>query len=143
MIIKKQRSDLSYGIIPLKKFEGKWRVLLVHHIAGHWSFPKGHPEEKEAPKQTADRELHEETGLKVVRFLCEDPLEEQYIFSHRKEKIVKTVRYFIAQVDGKEYPQLDEIFGCEWFSFEEAREKISFPNTEALLDQTINQIEEG
>lgn len=143
MIIKKERNDLSYGIVPLKQFEGQWRVLLVHHIAGHWSFPKGHPEEGESPKETANRELHEETGLKVVTFLSEEPLEEKYVFSHQKEKILKTVRYFIAQVDGKEYPQLDELFGCEWFSFDQAREKISFPNTEALLDQTINHIKEG
>ncbi len=143
MIIKKERKDLSYGIIPLKRFEGQWRVLLVHHIAGHWSFPKGHPEEGESPKETASRELHEETGLKVVAFLSEELLEEKYVFSYQKEKILKTVRYFIAQVDGKEYPQLDELFGCEWFSFDEAREKISFPNTEALLDQTINHIKEG
>lgn len=135
MAIRSNRTDLSFGIVPLKKFDGAWRVLLVHHIAGHWSFPKGHPEKDETPEQTAQRELEEETGLHVTQLLQKEPIEEVYTFSHRGEKIFKTVRYFIALVDGKEYPQLDELLGCEWFSFDEAHKKLSFENTRKLLSE--------
>jgi len=135
MTIRSKRTDLSFGIVPLKKFEGAWRVLLVHHIAGHWSFPKGHPEEGETPEQAAQRELKEETGLHVSCMLQKEPIEEIYTFSHRGEKILKTVRYFIALVDGKEYPQLDELLGCEWYSFDEAEKTLSFENTRKLLKE--------
>jgi bis(5'-nucleosidyl)-tetraphosphatase len=135
MSIHSKRTDLSFGIVPFKKFEGSWRVLLVHHIAGHWSFPKGHPEKEEVPVQTAQRELREETGLHVTSLLQKEPIEELYTFSHRGEKIFKTVRYFVALVDGKEYPQLDELLGCEWFSFDDALKILSFENTRKLLIQ--------
>ena len=137
MAIHSKRTDLSYGIVPLKKFEGSWRVLLVHHIAGHWSFPKGHPERGESAEEAAKRELEEETGLHVIKLLQKELLEEVYTFTHRGEKIYKTVRYFIALVDGKEYPQLDELFGCEWYSFDEAEKVLSFENTKKLLRKTF------
>lgn len=130
----KTESDMSYGIVPLQKRDGTWKVLLVHHIAGHWSFPKGHRERGESEIETASRELEEETGLTVEKLLDLPPVEETYIFHHAGRRIEKKVRYFVALVGGKEYPQLDELFGCDWFAFEEAREKLTFSNTRDLLD---------
>lgn len=138
----KTESDISYGIVPLQKRDGVWKVLLVHHIAGHWSFPKGHREAGESEVETASRELEEETGLYVERLLDFPPLEETYVFHHAGKRIEKKVRYFVALVSGKEYPQLDELFGCDWFAFKEAREKLTFSNTRDLLDAVEPQIGE-
>lgn len=136
----KIESDISYGIVPLQKRDGVWKILLVHHIAGHWSFPKGHREEGESEVETASRELEEETGLHVDKLLDFPPLEEAYVFHHAGKRIKKKVRYFIALVSGKEYPQLDELFGCDWFTFEKAREKLTFSNTRDLLDEVEKQM---
>lgn len=134
--------DMSYGVVPLQKRGGVWKILLVHHIAGHWSFPKGHREEGESEVETASRELEEETGLHVENLLDLPPLEETYIFHHAGSRIEKRVRYFVALVSGKEYPQLDELFGCDWFDFKEAREKLTFSNTRDLLDAVQRQMGE-
>ncbi len=67
----------SAGVIPIHK--GSEEILLVHHIAGHWGFPKGHIEGKETPMQTALRELREETGLTKVE-LKNKPLVKHYFF---------------------------------------------------------------
>lgn len=136
----KVERDMSYGIVPLQKRRGVWRVLLVHHIAGHWSFPKGHSEQGESDVETASRELAEETGLRVETLLDMPPLEEEYVFHYAGRRIKKRVCYFVALVAGKEYPQLDELFGCDWFTIEEAKEKLTFSNTRELLDKVQKQI---
>ena len=59
---------VSYGVVVL---DGREKVLLVRqlekagHITGTYGLPAGRPEEGESPEETAQRELEEETGLKV------------------------------------------------------------------------------
>ena len=43
--------------------------LLARHNGGHWSFPKGHVEKNETEKETALREIREETGLNVIKII--------------------------------------------------------------------------
>ena len=43
--------------------------LLLHYGMGHWGFVKGHVEDNETEKETALRELKEETGLSKVEFI--------------------------------------------------------------------------
>ena len=94
------RTERSYGIIALKhSFEG-WEVLLVQTHQGWWGIPKGHADPGEDAKQAALRELSEETGLTVKRFLSEQFFEERYRFSHAQQLINKTVTYYVAEVEG-------------------------------------------
>lgn len=116
----------SFGIIPLKKEKGEWFVFLVQHHAGHWGFPKGHAENKEVPKETAKRELFEETGLHVIKFLCETPVEETYFFTFEGERIKKKVFYFIAEVSGDIRLQKNEIAAGKWTLLSQATDEISF-----------------
>lgn len=118
--------DRSYGIIPLRLHRNGWEVFLVQHQAGHWAFPKGHVEEGETPLQTAERELYEETGLSVVRYLHDQPFQESYFFTYKKKLIHKTVLYFMAEVTGQVKLQEVEISGSQWISIDRAAEIISF-----------------
>ena len=34
--------DYSFGIIPLRKVEGRWQSFIVQQTNSYWSFPKGH-----------------------------------------------------------------------------------------------------
>lgn len=119
--------EFSYGIIPLSKQGEEWKVLLVQHSrAKFWGFPKGHAEKNEAPKESAQRELFEETHLKVVRFLSEAVIEENYSYTLRGQLIDKTVYLFVAEVEGELELQEEEISGAEWFSFEKAQHKLTY-----------------
>ena len=62
-------NDASFGVIPFKKIKGVWHVFLICHHDGHWGFPKGHPEGEETSIQAAERELFEETGLKISKLV--------------------------------------------------------------------------
>jgi bis(5'-nucleosidyl)-tetraphosphatase len=124
-----------FGIIPIKFSEKEPRLFLVHHKKGHWAFPKGHPEEGESPKQTAQRELAEETGLQVIDFLPLNPIEEFYAFEEGGVEIQKTVTYFFAKVNGKIDLQEIEIVDAAWLTVEEAKERVTFDEARALCNQ--------
>jgi bis(5'-nucleosidyl)-tetraphosphatase len=124
-----------FGIIAVRFNEGELELFLVHHKKGHWAFPKGHPEEGESPKQTAQRELEEETGLKVEDFLALNPIEESYHFEEGGVEIEKTVTYFFAKVKGKIDLQEVEIVDGTWLSLPDAKERITFDEARALCDR--------
>jgi bis(5'-nucleosidyl)-tetraphosphatase len=121
-MIKKEH---SYGVIPLKKEKG-WKTLLVKHGAGHWAFPKGHPEGGEKPLETAARELKEETALEIVTFLPLPPFEEHYFFTAQGQKIEKWVTYFAAVVKGEVILQDSELEEYKWVTLSEAVKLITF-----------------
>lgn len=127
----------SFGIVPLVHRQDGWYVFLVQHAkAGHWGFPKGHPEPKEAPLESAIRELKEETSLVFIRLLHDQPLVEEYRFKEQEKEIFKTVSYFIAEVEGTPVLQKEEIADGMWLPFEKAVTKVTFPEGKSVLMKT-------
>ena len=124
---------VSYGIIPLREVGNQRQLLLVKHKAGHWALPKGHPEEGESPKQTALRELKEETNLSIKAFLECEPLVEHYSFMHKGEHVEKTVIYYIALVNGDLLLQEEEIAEAQWFTFDQAYKMATFDECKNLI----------
>jgi 8-oxo-dGTP pyrophosphatase MutT (NUDIX family) len=118
----------SYGIIPFRRINNEWEVLLVQLHAGHWGFPKGHADEGESPLEAAKRELLEESCLKVVCLLGEEPFSESYTYADRD----KTVTYFLAEVAGEVSVQAEEVADFGWFSLPEAENRITFPELKSL-----------
>lgn len=129
-----QEFEESFGIVPLKKEGSGWSVFLIQHRKGrYWGFPKGHAEPEETPMDTARRELFEETGLKVLRFLTETALREEYVFLKGKRKVFKKVAYFLAEVEGEEKIQEEEIFQGLWVPFEKALSQVTHPEGREIL----------
>jgi len=118
-----------YGIIPLRRTQNTWFVLLVHHQKGHWGLPKGHPEPHELPEMTAQRELCEETGLQVERFLLLPVFEEHYTVDHQP----KTVQYYAAFVTGQEKRQVKEIKALKWVPLQDAMDHVTFVGNQTIL----------
>lgn len=135
------KKDYSFGIIPLREGAKDFQVLLVQHHSGHWAFPKGHPEGGEIPRETAERELREETGLAIQSFLPRDPLTEFYEFTSRGEFISKTVQYFIAWVSHQEVViQKEEIKDYRWCTFSEALELMTFKEGKELFEKVAKML---
>lgn len=108
-----------------------WRgdrfLLLRQHRSGTWSFPKGHREPGETPRQTAVRETREETGLTVE--LAEDFEAEATYPLPRISGSLKTVTLFLAaapvpqgQVLAREEQEIAEI---RWVTAQEAAQLLS------------------
>jgi bis(5'-nucleosidyl)-tetraphosphatase len=128
--------EQSFGIIPLKRAKDHWEVLLVQPHKGWWGIPKGHANQKENAKAAAERELFEETGLKLIRYLIAAPLKEHYKFYSGSKLIDKTVTYFIAEVDGEVFLQAEELKGYRWVSLDGAEEYATYAETKAILLKT-------
>ena len=131
-----QEQEFSFGIIPLRFFQGSWQVFLVQLKSGnHWGFPKGHSQQGETPKETAFRELSEETSLFVKRMLSEISFIENYTLLRRGQQIEKRVKYFPAEVEGIFSLQGEEILDGRWLDIEEALDKITFPSSKDVCSQ--------
>ena len=140
------RTDFSCGIIPVV-FDGALRrYLLVRHDAGHWSFPKGHPEAGETHLQTARRELAEETGLERVEVLEAPAFEEAYAFTKRSGRTVeKRVVYLLGRVEAPATValQASEVSDHAWGVPADTARRMTFPEGRALLDEVERFVATG
>ncbi len=127
-----------FGIIPLTYRENYWEVFLVQHLdSNHWGFPKGHSEIGESPKETAERELFEEGGMKVIRYLENPYLTEQYQFTRDGVLIDKTVRFYLAEVTPKYTLQSEEISAGKWLPLKDLLSHATFEEEKNLYLSVI------
>jgi 8-oxo-dGTP pyrophosphatase MutT (NUDIX family) len=136
------KTDISYGVVPVsKKADGTWQVLVVHQISyrgdDFWIFPKGHAEGNENPKETALRELEEETGIKNITLEPSTSFSIYYAFKHEDVKIDKTVKYYLGYcADTKTIiTQPQEIKELRWCDFKTAQQLLTHQNSKDILQQ--------
>lgn len=128
--------DRSFGIIPLVKDQGKYKLIILQHGNGFfWGFPKGHAENGEEPFKAAQRELFEETGLEVVKLLDQNPLIERYSFIKQDIKVHKEVLFFICLVQGDVKIDGKEILDYRLCDFEKAHNLLTYKEAKKLVDQ--------
>lgn len=130
------KQEKSCGAIVINQNN---KILLVHHNAGHWDFPKGHVEKGETEEQTAIREVKEETNIDII-------INNKYRYTtsySQKENVMKEVVYFLAQnIDEDKKPQLEEVSEVKWFTLEEAMNTITYENSKEILNKLKKDIEE-
>lgn len=113
--------EKSCGAIVFRQEDDIAEYLLVFNkkgtMSGHWGFPKGHVERDESEKETAIREIREETGLSV-EFV--DGFRKVIQYAPRPG-VKKDVVYFLAAAKSDEVRiQLSEIADYKWVSYEAA-----------------------
>ena len=124
--------ERSYGIVPLRQQGGVWHVLLIkHRTAGHWTFPKGHPEAGELPQESAARELYEETSLTIAKYLSDSVFKIRYQFYSKGKPIDKTVWFYAAEVTGEVKLQAEEVVESAWKPIQEAEQFLTFETDKA------------
>lgn len=124
-------NEKSCGAVVFRRKSGNTEFLLVKNKKGNnWGFPKGHIEKGETEKDTAIREVLEETGVQIT------PLEGFRAISeyHPKGKIVKQVVFFIAEMNGDEITiQQSEIDRFVWADYGLAMKLFRFNNDRNVL----------
>ena len=124
------RYEKSCGAV-IFRWEQGWNVLLIRHTKGrHISFPKGHVEAGETESQTAEREILEETGLRVRvdrRFRAEN----RYNIRPDTQKLV--VIFAATTRQAEIIPQPEEIAEAFWLSVEDAENRLTYERDRKIM----------
>ena len=125
------KREKSCGALVVRKNGEQYDlVLLRHRFGGHWSFPKGHVEAGETERQTALREVKEETGLSIRLY---DGFRESVEY-FPQAGVKKQVVYFLGEALGDELvPQEEEISELIWTPLLEAAGLVTFANDKRLI----------
>lgn len=119
-------------------------ILLIQDSKNRWTIPKGHIEPGETAKQTAVREIGEESGLKEVEVLSW--LGKIHFKYRRAEKLVlmTTQVYLVQSLDKNERPTKEKwMNGIRWFTFSEALDAIEYADIEKLMLIAKRKIRNG
>ena len=122
--------EKSCGAVMFTKQDGVRKFILITNISGHIGFPKGHIEMGEDEKQTALREVYEETGVTTHII---DGFRESYnylINGFIKKKAV----YYLAPFNVEDIRMnIMEISEYRLVDFEEALSHLNFKHDRDIL----------
>ena len=126
-------SEFSCGGVVLEN--NKVLLVQVKSMKGRkiWTFPKGHIEQGETPRQAALREVLEETGYKAS--IIKPLLKVRYAFTLKGRYVRKVVQWYLMKKlgrIGKHDPS--EILAINWVSVNKAKEMVEYPSDKRLLE---------
>jgi len=129
------RETTSGGIIfRHSKTNGQVEILLISDAKNRWTIPKGHVEPGEEPKQTAEREIQEETGLqemKVYNWLGK----VHFRYRRGQTLVLMTMHIYLVQGMGETdvlNPE-DWLTDIRWIPAQEAVDKIAYDDIGKLM----------
>ncbi len=109
-------------------------ILLIQDAKNRWTVPKGHVEEGEEPRQTAEREIREETGLqemKVMNWLGK----VNFRYRRTHTLVLMTMHIYLVQGLGdtdKLNPE-DWLTDIKWMPAAEAVDSIAYEDIGKLI----------
>jgi len=128
------KNDFSAGGVVWDPDGKKVLLIQVENLQGRrvWTFPKGHPESGESQKETALREVTEETGwaCEIIKPL----LRVQYFYTHKEVTFHKFVQWYLMKpVEKVGDFQASEVLDSKWIDLKEAEDLISYTTDKELL----------
>ncbi len=122
-------------------FRGKILVLYKNYRNKYegWVLPKGTVEEGEEYKETALREVKEESGAvgRIVKYVGKS----SYTFNTPSDIVEKDVHWYLMTTDSYySKPQKEEYFvDSGFYKFHEAYHLLKFSNEKTILEKAYNE----
>ncbi len=130
------RYETSCGAVVFCQTDSGIKYLLVRERSGFWVFPKGHMEDGESERETALREIKEETGLDVTFIDGFRATDEHSLAREGRPNTIKQTIYFLAKYEAqKPIPQESEISEIALMDFEEAMAAFQLEGFKRVLAQ--------
>ena len=135
----------SGGVVYRKNARtGELEILLNKDAKNRWTIPKGHVEEGEEPKQTAQREIQEETGLQEMNV---QSWLGKVTFRYRRNRTLVLMTMHIFLVEGKGdtdrlHPE-DWLSDIQWIPAAKAVDEIAYEDIGKLMLLGMKKIREG
>lgn len=138
------REPTAGGVVYRRNEKTKQvEILLIQDAKDRWTIPKGHIEEGETAKETAKREVGEETGLQDMDIL--NWLGKIHFRYRRVNSLVlMTTEIFLVEAKGdtnKLQPE-DWMNGIKWMPVSEALDKIEYDDIGKLILVAMKKIRE-
>ena len=107
-----------------------------------WVLPKGTTEPGESPRQTAFREVREETGVtaRIVKYIGKT----RYSFKGGSDLVDKTVYWYLMLADSFYCkPQAEEYFAdAGYYKRHEAYHLLKFSDERHMLERALNEYDQ-
>ena len=128
-------SEKSCGAVVYTRKNGKIKYVIIQAKSGIYGFPKGHIEPGETQRETALREILEETGLSV-NLIDGFKAEDCYCYVDNGKERRKQVIYFLATYsDQAPVVQETELTSIHLMELETAMKALQFESTRKILTQ--------
>ena len=138
------REPTSGGIVFRRNTKKEVEILLIQDAKDRWTIPKGHIEKGETPKQTAEREIMEETGLAKVEMMS---WLGKINFRYRRQQslVLMTTEIFLAHAVGDTDAIKPEEWmnGIKWFTAAEALDKIEYEDIGKIILLGLKKIRDS
>lgn len=131
------------GGVVWRRGEKGIEILLIQDAKDRWTIPKGHIEEGENAKDTAVREIEEETGLKDTKI-------QHWLgkinFRYRRQQslvLMTTEIYLVEALKNSDDLKPEEwMKGIRWMPVNDALDKIEYEDIAKLILKALKLIRE-
>ncbi len=134
--------EVSAGGMVCRQDGDDYKFVLILDAYDKWTFAKGHVDGDEKPEEAAVREISEETGLKNLKIM--DYLGEAEVKVHKPgdKPFRKLIKYFLVITTDTDIkiPKTDELKDVQWYSKEEALEKIGYKNARDIFELGLEKL---
>lgn len=124
--------EKSCGAVIFREESGCRAYLVIRSVNGHSTLCKGHVEGNETERETAMREIGEETGL-CVEFV--EGFREVITYAPKPD-CMKDVVFFLAKaVGGRLRCQPEEVADAGFYAYSEAADRLTHAGDRQILQK--------
>ena len=143
------KREFSAGGVLVRRLQGRWMVAAIRPAGkkpGLWALPKGNIGQGEDPRDTAIREVYEETGANGK--LVEKLGDVRYVYTWSGERIFKVVSFFLLRYSSGRLGELPpatahEVDEARWLPLEEAPKLLAYGGEREMARNALEIVRRG